>query len=358
MRWFFAPKPVQWLPFQTRFASGNWAPQKIRWPGVGEVAGAERRWSNGRTPPSLRRNHYCGTEAMLAEGALESDPVLDLDIRGTPLCCLDADPQGVVIDGDAIFSHAYHTFIAEGGITLDGVAEFVPYHQFDGGGGVVLGGVSIFTMSPHTFQAGGGVLVDGTSTFIEVHVFWAEGGILTDGTSEMGPVQRFYAEGGVLVDGASSFAHVVQAEGGVLVDGSAAINPPTFHADGGVLADGTTSSVVYGCSTFGPSPQYYGLTIVVLPSCDFWSDTYSDLLYGGAGCQWQDNLSAPRNSVLLFVSGSVVKLQFRNSSFIINAEYRLATSSWVPFGVNTMSLFSEGGACSGTFPATVDVHPV
>ena len=49
--WYFTDR-TDWLPY-TLFASGNWARERIIWPGQGEVLGAPRPWSNGANPGNV-----------------------------------------------------------------------------------------------------------------------------------------------------------------------------------------------------------------------------------------------------------------------------------------------------------------
>lgn len=51
IRWFFAEENAKLFPGHTVFGSGNWASDKLSWPGPGEVLGAPRPWRDGSYPP-------------------------------------------------------------------------------------------------------------------------------------------------------------------------------------------------------------------------------------------------------------------------------------------------------------------
>jgi len=48
--WYFCAETAKTLPFKTRFGSGNWASDRLVWPGPGEVLDAPRPWSDGQPP--------------------------------------------------------------------------------------------------------------------------------------------------------------------------------------------------------------------------------------------------------------------------------------------------------------------
>jgi hypothetical protein len=54
--WYFCDENAKLLPHYTRFASGNWASEKIDWTGPGEVAWRPRDWATGEPPGPPRVN--------------------------------------------------------------------------------------------------------------------------------------------------------------------------------------------------------------------------------------------------------------------------------------------------------------
>jgi hypothetical protein len=51
VRWFFCDDNAKDFPAWTRFASGNWAPERSDWIGPGEVLDSPRPWADGSPPP-------------------------------------------------------------------------------------------------------------------------------------------------------------------------------------------------------------------------------------------------------------------------------------------------------------------
>lgn len=86
--WFFVDDDTPFLPFYTRFASGNWATSKVGWKGVGEVEGSPRIFRDGTLPATFPPDHICGDERQFAEGQPQppAEPVPQDDM-GIPLCC-------------------------------------------------------------------------------------------------------------------------------------------------------------------------------------------------------------------------------------------------------------------------------
>jgi len=77
VRWYFCAPGAKNFPGYTRFGSGNWASDKLDWPGVGEVLGSPRPWVDGSPPP-------WGTSVCLSL-AIDCPPVVYMKVtRYTP----------------------------------------------------------------------------------------------------------------------------------------------------------------------------------------------------------------------------------------------------------------------------------
>lgn len=87
VRWFFVPPGTAFIPFYTRFASGNYASGRLVWPGVGEVLEAPRQWVNGAPPAVFPAQQVCGTPAQWATGLAPPDPMRVIPPGWVPDCC-------------------------------------------------------------------------------------------------------------------------------------------------------------------------------------------------------------------------------------------------------------------------------
>lgn len=70
IRWFFVDDDAKDIAIYTRFGSGNWASDKIDWPGPGEVLGAPRQWVDGSYPP-FTGGRLPGFEGQFFKGPAE-----------------------------------------------------------------------------------------------------------------------------------------------------------------------------------------------------------------------------------------------------------------------------------------------
>lgn len=236
VRWYRCAPSARFFPGYHRFASANWAHDKEAMYGPGEVSPFPRPYSKLAGPEGVDGTHYCGPLRAFMSGARMTDPSLTVSALGVPLCCLEAEPQGVVLDGDSVFVHGSHTQQADGGGWLDGSAEFpVPHVQY-AAGGLLIGGSALFPPNPHVQTASGGVWSDGSADFLPVHLQTADGGVLVDGNAYTMSPHILSANGGVLLDSQVYADHVQLADGGVLLDG---IMGTPFLASGGVLLDGS-----------------------------------------------------------------------------------------------------------------------
>ena len=150
VRWFRVPVGTPFLPFYTRFASGNWSSDRMPWDGPGEVEFAPRPWSNGKTPATADAGaHICGTPEEWAEGLTwdpDAPPVL-YDRWGMPLCCFPPAPApafgfaGRVLGGVAAAIAAGSDWVTAGR-ELDGAAASKCYAVDRSSAGRVLGGAA------------------------------------------------------------------------------------------------------------------------------------------------------------------------------------------------------------------------
>jgi hypothetical protein len=67
IRWFFTDQPF--IPYYNLFSSSEWrSDRNVSWDGVGEVAGAHRRWANGANPTSWPGVCTCGNAGAWTAG--------------------------------------------------------------------------------------------------------------------------------------------------------------------------------------------------------------------------------------------------------------------------------------------------
>jgi len=98
--WFFCSDRARLLPTYTVFGSGNWASNRLDWPGLGEVLDAPRPWYNGARPPGLDGRRFCGTVGQFRAGVpVPSD--IPVSQTGIPRCCVTG--QGVALGGQSNF---------------------------------------------------------------------------------------------------------------------------------------------------------------------------------------------------------------------------------------------------------------
>lgn len=70
IRWYFAPPGALPLPFQSKITSLNWIDASERTgDGIGEVPGAPRQWSNGKTPAEVTGKSPCGDPSWFVDGS-------------------------------------------------------------------------------------------------------------------------------------------------------------------------------------------------------------------------------------------------------------------------------------------------
>jgi hypothetical protein len=88
VQWFFCLPGAKVYPGYTRFASGNWAMDRFKWPGTGEVLGATRSWVNGKPPKTgLIGQGFCGKATLIEGGYSVGDPPLPCRLSGIAKCC-------------------------------------------------------------------------------------------------------------------------------------------------------------------------------------------------------------------------------------------------------------------------------
>jgi hypothetical protein len=219
--WYFTEPGAQVLPFYTRFASGNWATERVEWPGVGEVLFAPRPYSKGENPGRYFGERYCGSPQHFAAGQpLPPARPVPVTRSGEPLCCL-IDQEFGALGGGSAMVHGLnpHHLVGSGGAAGDGAAVFkVPPHLV-GSGGAAGDGAAVFKVPPHLVGSGGAA---GDGVALSVRALVAEGGAAGDGAAELVAAAHLVAEGGAAGDGAAELvaaAHLV-AEGGAAGDGA------------------------------------------------------------------------------------------------------------------------------------------
>jgi hypothetical protein len=92
VQWYFANDTASELPFPTRFGSGNWASQKYRWPGPGEVLPRQRRWYSGAANPNYLGLEPCGTDDQFLNGTTYPPAPFPRYPDGVPTCCMPLPP--------------------------------------------------------------------------------------------------------------------------------------------------------------------------------------------------------------------------------------------------------------------------
>ena len=92
VRWYFVPPKTPFLPFPTRFASGNWAARKEGWTGPGEIEGVGRPWSNGALPLPWGVRKPCGTPEQFLEGVTIDQAVIFPPTSGCLPKCYPGPP--------------------------------------------------------------------------------------------------------------------------------------------------------------------------------------------------------------------------------------------------------------------------
>jgi hypothetical protein len=94
IRWAFAQPGAETFPGPHLFGSANWrSEKKATWTGIGEVAGASRPYSNGRSAAPLPGDHYCGNAALAFSGEPNPpEPQPQIDALGRPTCCVPGTP--------------------------------------------------------------------------------------------------------------------------------------------------------------------------------------------------------------------------------------------------------------------------
>ncbi len=193
VRWYPAPEGAQAMPY-TRFASGDWAYERVDWKGPGEVLGAPRTWINWDTPASARGDHYCGTPDEWRNGipAPAAGVNVMYDRWGLPACCNPGMPGGTADGGGAFFGNP-------------------PGGTIDGGTG--------FPSTSHLLIAEGGDLVSGEANYL-AGFFVGDGGDMSDG--DAGNLDGFFV-----------------GDGGDMSDGDAGNLDGFFVGDGGDMSDGS-----------------------------------------------------------------------------------------------------------------------
>lgn len=107
-RWYRAPAGAVELGERHQYASANYH-QGVDYPEqVGEILGAPRPWSNGRTPPSLAADNHCGGAAEWVGQLTRLTVPLPSHPDGQPLCCHELVACSHCIGGYGQASYRVH----------------------------------------------------------------------------------------------------------------------------------------------------------------------------------------------------------------------------------------------------------
>jgi len=205
VQWYFTKPGAPALPFYNRFASGNWAANRIDWPGPGEVLGVARSWVDGATPATANATHICGTPEQFANGLTLADigpPVL-YDLWNIPTCCQEAgDVFGVAIDGSATVETEAGD-LGDGGPSVDGAAAYYFTGAPIGNGGPSVDGAAIVATTTTT-TGNGGPSVGGGAAMWWTNAATGNGGATLDGAATVALTPSYMTGyGGIESDGAA-----------------------------------------------------------------------------------------------------------------------------------------------------------
>ena len=107
IRWYRAPPGAKCLPFPSSIMSWNWSPKPYPPNPIGEINTAPATWSNGRTPPTARGQHWFGPPEWFEFGQPwnPSGPEYPRDPFGLAVACTGMPaPELGVVDGSLSIS--------------------------------------------------------------------------------------------------------------------------------------------------------------------------------------------------------------------------------------------------------------
>jgi hypothetical protein len=203
--WFWCEPGAKAFPDWHRFASGNWAPDRLGWNGPGEIAERPRTYVRGKKIGRATGDHYCGTLAMFQQGASRKDPPLPLDAAGEPRCCYKS-PGGVFVGGTGHPRQAFHRK-GSGSFRLQGKAPYRVAARAPASGGFILSGTAPFTAPAHP-PAGGTFRLIGTARVVVTPTSGWGGAIILGGLPASLP---FVGPHGELNGGAAAAAALIAA---------------------------------------------------------------------------------------------------------------------------------------------------
>lgn len=129
--WRFCAPGTKFLPFPTRFASGNWSNDRENWPGPGEILGAPRPWFNGGNPLGLPDGPLpCGTADQFLNGVYIGNALTVPFSPGASPCVKRCVIGGA--PGELTFQANYHWLLQTTSVSGFPDNLFLGYWSFPG----------------------------------------------------------------------------------------------------------------------------------------------------------------------------------------------------------------------------------